>query len=62
MKVSLPAPPDFSFVETLSAHGWRCLLPFVWDEDSADIWSASEEMCRRETSSCCGFVRADGAG
>lgn len=32
MRVRVPAPADFSFTETLSAHGWRRLAPFVWDE------------------------------
>jgi 3-methyladenine DNA glycosylase/8-oxoguanine DNA glycosylase len=32
MLISIPAPPDFSFYETASAHGWRRLLPFAWDE------------------------------
>lgn len=32
MKLEIPIPPDFSFTETLSAHGWRRLRPFVWDE------------------------------
>lgn len=34
MRIHLAVPPDFSFHETLSAHGWRRLMPFVWrDED-----------------------------
>lgn len=28
----LPALADFSFHETVSAHGWRRLAPFVWNE------------------------------
>jgi len=31
MKIEMPAPPDFSFAETLSAHGWRRLAPFEWE-------------------------------
>ena len=34
MKVRVLTPPDFSFSETLSAHGWRRLLPFVWHEET----------------------------
>jgi 3-methyladenine DNA glycosylase/8-oxoguanine DNA glycosylase len=33
MRFSIATPPDFSFSETLSAHGWRRLLPFIWQED-----------------------------
>ncbi len=33
MTIRISTPPDFSFLETLSAHGWRRLAPFVWDED-----------------------------
>ena len=33
MQIILPTPSDFSFTETLSAHGWRRLAPFEWDED-----------------------------
>ncbi len=32
LRFDLPAPADFSFQETVSAHGWRRLAPFVWDE------------------------------
>ncbi len=32
MTIRIATPPDFSFLETLSAHGWRRLAPFVWDE------------------------------
>ena len=32
MLASIPTPSDFSFSETLSAHGWRRLAPFTWDE------------------------------
>lgn len=32
MTLELPVPPDFSFLETLNAHGWRRLSPFAWDE------------------------------
>ncbi len=33
MTIRIPTPLDFSFTETLTAHGWRRLAPFVWDED-----------------------------
>lgn len=34
MRVVVTTPLDFSFRETVSAHGWRRLLPFSWDENS----------------------------
>ena len=37
MTISLPTSPDFSFAETLSAHGWRRLLPFVWREETQTL-------------------------
>lgn len=37
MRLSLSVPPDFSFHETLSAHGWRRLLPFVWQEEAQTL-------------------------
>ncbi len=37
MQIALPAPPDFSFGETLSAHGWRRLPPFAWDEHARTL-------------------------
>lgn len=42
MRVTLPTPADFSFIETLRAHGWRRLLPFVWDEHSQTLERAEE--------------------
>ena len=33
MRIDIATGPDFSFTETLTAHGWRRLAPFVWDED-----------------------------
>ncbi len=33
MIVRVPTPPDFSFPEAVSAHGWRRLPPFVWHEE-----------------------------
>jgi 3-methyladenine DNA glycosylase/8-oxoguanine DNA glycosylase len=37
MLIRLSTPPDFSFQETLAAHGWRRLLPFVWQEDTQTL-------------------------
>ncbi len=37
MHFFIPAPPDFSFPETVAAHGWRRLLPFAWDEDAQTL-------------------------
>ncbi len=37
MLISIPAPPDFSFGETVSAHGWRRLLPFAWNENTQTL-------------------------
>ena len=37
MTISIPTFPDFSFPETLSAHGWRRLLPFVWCEETQTL-------------------------
>ena len=37
IEVVIPAPADFSFAETVSAHGWRRLLPFHWDEDTRTL-------------------------
>ncbi len=37
MRLSLNVPPDFSFHETLAAHGWRRLLPFVWQEETQTL-------------------------
>jgi 3-methyladenine DNA glycosylase/8-oxoguanine DNA glycosylase len=42
MVFTLPIPPDFSFRETLSAHGWRRLLPFAWDEDTQTLERTEE--------------------
>ncbi len=35
--LTLLAPGDFSFPETLHAHGWRHLAPFHWDEDTQTL-------------------------
>ena len=43
MMLEIPTPPDFSFSETLSAHGWRRLPPFVWDEHAQTL-EHSEEL------------------
>ena len=37
MEIALPVPADFSFAETVSAHGWRRLLPFAWHEDTQTL-------------------------
>lgn len=37
MNFLLPVPSDFSFLETIDAHGWRALLPFVWNAESATL-------------------------
>lgn len=42
MQISVPVPPDFSFPETLAAHGWRRLLPFVWDEETQTLERVEE--------------------
>ncbi len=42
MQIALPTPPDFSFTETLSAHGWRRLPPFLWDEDTQTLTHIAE--------------------
>ena len=42
MVFQIPIPPDFSFRETLSAHGWRQLLPFVWHEDTQTLERTEE--------------------
>jgi len=42
MNFSISAPPDFSLQETLSAHGWRHLLPFLWKEDTQTLERVEE--------------------
>ncbi len=42
MRIQLTVPADFSFQETLSAHGWRRLLPFVWREETQTLERAEE--------------------
>jgi 3-methyladenine DNA glycosylase/8-oxoguanine DNA glycosylase len=37
MTITLPTPPDFSFRETVHAHGWRHLLPFAWNETTQTL-------------------------
>ncbi len=32
MLIHIPTPPDFSFAETINAHGWPRLAPFTWHE------------------------------
>ena len=40
--IQTPSPSDFSFLETLSAHGWRRLLPFVWQEEMQTLERVEE--------------------
>ena len=49
MQFSIHAPPDFSFQETVNAHGWRRLLPFLWDE-AAQTLERVEELTEWQ---CC---------
>ena len=42
MLITIKTPPDFSFIETVSAHGWRRLLPFVWDEETQTLSRAED--------------------
>ncbi len=42
MLVFIPASPDFSFPETVAAHGWRRLLPFGWDEEAQTLSRAED--------------------
>lgn len=42
MRIHMAAPPDFSFHETLAAHGWRRLAPFVWHEDTQTLERVEE--------------------
>ena len=37
MEVTIPTPPNFSFMETIRSHGWRRLLPFTWLEDAQTL-------------------------
>jgi 3-methyladenine DNA glycosylase/8-oxoguanine DNA glycosylase len=37
MEFVVSTPADFSFTETVSAHGWRRLLPFEWNEDTQTL-------------------------
>jgi 3-methyladenine DNA glycosylase/8-oxoguanine DNA glycosylase len=43
MQITINTPPDFSFQETVAAHGWRRLLPFVWLEE-AQMLERVEEL------------------
>jgi 3-methyladenine DNA glycosylase/8-oxoguanine DNA glycosylase len=42
MRIHIPTPSDFSFLETVAAHGWRRLAPFAWDEDAQSLTHISE--------------------
>ena len=37
MKLTIQTPADFSFYETVHAHGWRDLAPFQWDETTRTL-------------------------
>ncbi|MGO8670965.1 MAG: DNA-3-methyladenine glycosylase family protein [Capsulimonadaceae bacterium] len=39
MTIHVSCPSDFSFHETVSAHGWLRLLPFVWRDSAPAGWS-----------------------
>lgn len=43
MQIRLPVPEDFSFIETVTAHGWRRLPPFLWRDDTQTL-ERTEEM------------------
>ncbi len=43
MKFTIPTPVDFSFYETVHAHGWRDLAPFQWDEKTQTL--SRTELC-----------------
>ncbi len=42
MQIIIPSTPNFSFYETVAAHGWRRLLPFAWDEDTQTLSRAED--------------------
>lgn len=42
MLIPIPVPLDFSFHETLAAHGWRRLAPFVWHESTQKLERVEE--------------------
>lgn len=46
MQIRLNSPAGFSFQETLSAHGWRRLRPFLWHEDT-QVLERMEELADR---------------
>jgi 3-methyladenine DNA glycosylase/8-oxoguanine DNA glycosylase len=43
MHALITTPTDFSYHETLTAHGWRQLAPFVWD-DAKSILLRTERL------------------
>lgn len=59
MMITIPAPPDFSFRETISAHGWRRLLPFGWDEDTQTLTRTEDFDGNRAVTLT---LRAEGGG
>ena len=42
MLITIPTPADFSFYETVAAHGWRRLPPFAWDDDTQTLSRAED--------------------
>ena len=57
MEIVIPAPADFSFTETVSAHGWRRLLPFVWHEETQTL-SRTESFSEESVTAL--EIRAEG--
>ena len=35
--MKIQTPDDFSFAETTSAHGWRGLAPFAWNDEESSL-------------------------
>jgi 3-methyladenine DNA glycosylase/8-oxoguanine DNA glycosylase len=42
MPIYVSVPADFSFQETITAHGWRHLAPFVWHEQAQTLEKVEE--------------------
>jgi len=60
MLIFIPIPPDFSFQKTVSAHGWRRLPPFVWEDDAQTLTRVEEvggKLVTLEMSAADGAVR-----
>ena len=62
--LELPVPPDFSFSETLNAHGWRRLAPFAWDEGAQTLEHVGETgggaVVRLRLHEAEGIIKVDG--